>query len=209
MASPWSIMSYSLRLCLYGSELRMRLPLILLAAGAIFSHLGRAASPFAVESPDGMVVTAQHLASETGAAILRQGGNAVDAAVAVGYALAVTHPCCGNLGGGGFMVIHLADGRDTFLNFREKAPLAATANMYLDSKGDPDPARSVDGYLAVGVPGTVMGLETAREKYGTLPRAALLAPAIALAQDGFILSRGDTDVLDGATREFRAQPNVS
>ena len=80
-------MSYSLRLCLYGSELRMRLPLILLAAGAIFSHLGRAASPFAVESPDGMVVTAQHLASETGAAILRQGGNAVDAAVAVGYAV--------------------------------------------------------------------------------------------------------------------------
>jgi gamma-glutamyltranspeptidase/glutathione hydrolase len=81
--------------------------------------------------------------------------------------------------------------------------------MYLDSRGDPLPARSVDGYLAVGVPGTVMGLETAREKYGTLPRAALLAPAIALAQDGFILTRGDTDVLDGATREFRAQPNVA
>src|SRR6202050_4641439 len=159
MASPRSIMSYSLRLCLYGSNLRMRLPLILLAAGAIFSHLGRAASPFAVESPDGMVVTAQHLASETGAAILRQGGNAVDAAVAVGYALAVTHPCCGNLGGGGFMTIHLADGRDTFINFRERAPLAASAGMYLDAQGNPAGEKSLSGYLAAGVPGTVMGLE--------------------------------------------------
>jgi gamma-glutamyltranspeptidase/glutathione hydrolase len=175
-------MSYSLRLCLYGSELRMRLPLILLAAGAIFSHLGRAASPFAVESPDGMVVTAQHLASETGAAILRQGGNAVDAAVAVGYALAVTHPCCGNLGGGGFMVIHLANGKNTFLNFREKAPQAASPDMYLDAQGKPVRAKSLDGYFAVGVPGSVLGLETAREKYGTLARAALMAPSIALAQ---------------------------
>ena len=156
-----------------------------------------------------MVASAQHLASDVGVAVLRAGGNAIDAAVAVGYALAVVHPCCGNLGGGGFMVIHLADGTDTFLNFREKAPLAATADMYLDSKGDPIPARSVDGYLAVGVPGTVMGLETAREKYGTLPRARLIAPAIALAQDGFILTRGDTDVLDGAVREFRGQPNVA
>jgi gamma-glutamyltranspeptidase/glutathione hydrolase len=156
-----------------------------------------------------MVVSAQHLASDVGADVLRAGGNAIDAAVAVGYALAVTHPCCGNLGGGGFMVIHLADGRETFLNFREKAPLAATANMYLDSKGEPLTARSVDGYLAVGVPGTVMGLETARERYGTLPRARLIAPAIALAQDGFVLTRGDTDALDGATGEFRAQPNVA
>ncbi len=167
------------------------------------------AAPPAVESTGAMVVSSQHLASDAGAAVLRAGGNAIDAAVAVGYALAVTHPCCGNLGGGGFMVIHLADGRDTFLNFREKAPLAATASMYLDSKGDPVPASSVDGYLAVGVPGTVMGLETARERYGTLPRARLLAPAIALARDGFILTRGDTDVLDDATREFRAQPNVA
>src|ERR1700683_4554868 len=159
MASPQPIMMDSLRLCLYGSELRMRLPLILLAAGAIFSHLGRAASPFAVESPDGMVVTAQHLASETGAAILRQGGNAVDAAVAVGYALAVTHPCCGNLGGGGFMTIHLADGRNAFINFREKAPKAARADMFLDAQGNVLGSKSVDGYLAVGVPGTVMGLE--------------------------------------------------
>jgi gamma-glutamyltranspeptidase/glutathione hydrolase len=163
----------------------------------------------AVESTGAMVVSAQHLASDAGAAVLREGGNAIDAAVAVGYALAVTHPCCGNLGGGGFMVIHLADGRDTFLNFREKAPLAATAGMYLDPQGKPMSERSVDGYLAVGVPGTVMGLETARMKYGTLPRARLLAPAIALAQDGFILTRGDTEVLGGATAQFRSQPNVA
>jgi len=180
-----------------------------MAAATLLVSAARGAAAPAVESAGGMVVSAQHLASDAGAAVLRAGGNAIDAAVAVGYALAVTHPCCGNLGGGGFMLIHLADGRDTFLNFREKAPLAATANMYLYSHGEPIAARSIDGYLAVGVPGTVMGLETARERYGTLPRATLLAPAIALARDGFILTRGDTDVLDGATREFRAQPNVA
>jgi gamma-glutamyltranspeptidase/glutathione hydrolase len=180
-----------------------------MAAAALLESPAHGASPAAVESTGGMVVSAQHLASEAGAAVLREGGNAIDAAVAVGYALAVTHPCCGNLGGGGFMLIHLADGRNTFLNFREKAPLAATANMYLDAAGEPVTGRSVDGYLAVGVPGTVMGLETARTKYGTLPRPRLLAPAIALAQDGFILTRGDTDVLDGATREFRGEPPVA
>jgi gamma-glutamyltranspeptidase/glutathione hydrolase len=142
-----------------------------------------------------MVVTSQHLASDVGAAILRQGGNAVDAAVAVGYALAVTHPCCGNLGGGGFMTIHLADGRNVFINFREKAPSAARAEMFLDAQGNVVGNKSVDGYLAVGVPGTVMGLETARQKFGTLPRATLIAPSITLAEQGFILTRGDVDVL--------------
>jgi gamma-glutamyltranspeptidase/glutathione hydrolase len=168
-----------------------------------------AAAPLALESTDGMVVTAQHAASDVGADILRQGGNAVDAAVAIGYALAVTHPCCGNLGGGGFMTLHLADGRDTFINFREKAPLAAHAGMYLDAGGNPVSTKSLNGYLAAGVPGTVMGLETARQKYGTLTRAALIAPAIRLAQDGFILTRGDVDVLEDATKEFREQPNVA
>jgi gamma-glutamyltranspeptidase/glutathione hydrolase len=187
----------------------MRLPLLLLAAGAIQSYPGRAAAPFAVESPDGMVVTAQHLASETGAAILRQGGNAVDAAVAVGYALAVTHPCCGNLGGGGFMVIHLANGKNTFLNFREKAPRAASPDMYLDAGGNPVRGKSLDGYLAVGVPGTVLGLETAREEYGTLARATLMAPSITLAQEGFILTRGDVDVLKDATAAFRSEANIA
>jgi gamma-glutamyltranspeptidase/glutathione hydrolase len=162
-----------------------------------------------LESNGGMVVTAQHLASEAGAAILRQGGNAVDAAVAVGYALAVTHPCCGNLGGGGFMLIHLADGRNTFINFREKSPLAARADMFLDSHGNPISDKSVNGYLAVGVPGTVLGLETARQEYGTLARPVLMAAAIRLAQDGFIVTRGDTDELEVGRADFRAQPNVA
>src|SRR5450432_2145406 len=168
----------------------------------------RATAPLALESSDGMVVTAQHIASDVGAAILRQGGNAVDAAVAVGYALAVTHPCCGNLGGGGFMTIHLADGRDTFINFRERAPLAASADMFLDARGSPIVAKSLEGYLAAGVPGTVLGLETARQKYGTLPRNQLLAPAIRLADAGFTLTRGDVNVLLDGNDAFRMQANV-
>jgi len=155
------------------------------------------------------VVTSQHLASDVGAAILRQGGNAIDAAVAVGYALAVTHPCCGNLGGGGFMLIHFAGGKDAFINFRERAPLAARADMFLDAQGKVVSNRSLDGYLAVGVPGSVMGLETARQKYGTLPRAVLIAPAIKLADEGFVLTRGDVDVLAEGTKAFRDQPNVA
>jgi len=181
----------------------------LFAAGAVLGHPVRAAAPLAAESQNGMVVTAQHLASDVGAAVLRQGGNAIDAAVAVGYALAVTHPCCGNLGGGGFMIIHLANGKDSFINFREKAPLAARANMYLDPRGNPLRDKSLDGYLAAGVPGTVLGLETAREEYGTLARATLLAPAIALAQQGFTLTRGDVDLLQGATATFHAQPDLA
>ena len=168
-----------------------------------------AAAPLASESSQGMVVTSQHLASDVGATILRGGGNAIDAAVAVGFALAVTHPCCGNLGGGGFMTIHFADGRDTFINFRETAPLAARANMYLDAHGKPDPARSLRGYLAAGVPGTVMGLETARAKYGTMQRAALLRPAIRLAEQGFLLTPGDVDILDAAKTVFSNEPNVA
>ena len=156
-----------------------------------------------------MVVTSQRLASEAGVAILAQGGNAVDAAVAVGYALAVVNPCCGNIGGGGFMVLHLADGRDRFLNFRETAPAAATADMYLDPSGKPVPDSSLYGARAAGVPGTVAGLELAREKYGTLDRATLMAPAIRLARDGFILTRGDTDILDSKAERFRRVPGVA
>jgi gamma-glutamyltranspeptidase / glutathione hydrolase len=184
--------------------LSLGLPLAL----AICAPAG-AAAPLELESSKGMVVSAQHEASDVGAMILRQGGNAVDAAVAVGYALAVTHPSCGNLGGGGFMTIHLADGRNTFINFREKAPLAANADMFLDAQGSVVKDRSMNGYLAVGVPGTVMGLEMAREKYGTLPRAALIAPAIRLASDGFVLTRGDVDILMEGTEAFRANPNVA
>src|ERR1700746_3589244 len=137
----------------------------------------------AVEAEHGMVVSAQHYASEIGAGILAQGGNAIDAAVAVGYALAVVDPCCGNIGGGGFMTIHLADGRETFVNFRETAPAAARATMYLDSEGRLIDDLSRHGYRATAVPGTVMGLDHAGAKYGRLSRAALIAPAIALARD--------------------------
>jgi gamma-glutamyltranspeptidase / glutathione hydrolase len=183
-----------------------RMALSLLLAPCL---VARAAAPLELESNSGMVVTSQHLASEVGAAILREGGNAIDAAVGVGYALAVTHPCCGNLGGGGFMVIHFAEGKNTFINFRERAPLAARADMLLDAQGNVVSNRSLTGYLAVGVPGTVMGLETARRKYGTLPRARLIAPAIKLAEDGFVLTRGDVDVLAEGNQAFREQPNVA
>jgi gamma-glutamyltranspeptidase / glutathione hydrolase len=162
---------------------------------AIVTAGAAAASPPALESTTGMVVTSQHLASEIGAAVLKRGGNAIDAAVAVGYALAVTHPCCGNLGGGGFMLIHLKDGKDAFINFRERAPLAASADMYLDAKGDPIVEKSLNGWLSVGTPGTVLGLETAREDYGTMSRAALIAPAIDLAEKGFVLQHSELDVI--------------
>jgi gamma-glutamyltranspeptidase/glutathione hydrolase len=149
----------------------------------------------AVEAEHGMVVSAQRYASEVGVRILAQGGNAIDAAVAVGYALAVVDPCCGNIGGGGFMTIRLKDGRDTFINFRETAPAAATAAMYLDAAGKPIDALSRSGYRAAGVPGTVMGLERAAIEYGRIARATLLAPALALARR-LCAGRADADILD-------------
>ncbi len=162
-----------------------------------------AASQAPVGAENGMVVSAQHLATRVGVDVLKDGGNAIDAAVAVGYALAVVYPAAGNLGGGGFMTIQLADGRKTFLDFREKAPLAATANMYLDKDGNVIKGASTAGHLAVGVPGTVSGLEMALAKYGTMKRAALVAPAIKYAQDGFVLDQGDVDLLATATEEFK------
>ncbi len=150
-----------------------------------------------------MVVTAQQHATRIGVEVLKRGGTAIDAAVAVGYALAVVYPAAGNLGGGGFMTVQFADGRKTFIDFREVAPLAATAHMYLDAQGNVIPDLSSRGYLAVGVPGTVSGLEYVREKYGTLPRAALIAPAIQLAEAGFVLDQGDVDILHEATGDFR------
>jgi len=156
-----------------------------------------------------MVVTAQHLATEVGLGILKQGGNAVDAAVAVGYALAVVHPCCGNIGGGGFMVMHLAGGNNVFLDFREKAPLAATPTLYQDSKGNVTPGLSTKTYLGVGVPGTVMGLNAALKRYGTLPLPRVLAPAIELARDGYVLERGDVNILDERAKDFAKHPNVA
>src|SRR5437016_14513809 len=120
---------------------------------------GAAVAAAAIEAEHGMVVTAQRYASEVGVQILAQGGNAIDAAVAVGYTLAVVDPCCGNIGGGGFMLIHRTDGRGTLVNFRETAPRAARPDMFLDAAGNPIRDRSLNGYLAAGVPGTVMGLD--------------------------------------------------
>ena len=164
--------------------------LLLLTAGPV-----RAAAPEPVAGSGGMVVSAHRLASEAGVAVLRRGGNAVDAAVAVGYALAVVYPQAGNIGGGGFMTLRLADGRTTFLDFREKAPLAATATMFQDARGNVVPGRSTDSWLAVGVPGTVMGLETARVRYGTMSRAALMAPALELARGGYVLGQSEAGVM--------------
>lgn len=165
---------------------------------ALASMPAHAASPQPVEAEHGMVVSDQALASQVGAEILRRGGNAVDAAVAVGYAQAVVNPCCGNLGGGGFMVVRLASGQSVSLDFRERAPLAATPGMYLDVTGKPVPRASLEGWRAVGVPGSVLGLDTALARYGTLPRAEVMAPAIRLAHDGFVLGRADADILAGS-----------
>jgi gamma-glutamyltranspeptidase/glutathione hydrolase len=166
----------------------------------------RAASPQPVGAENGMVVTAQHLASDVGVEILKKGGNAVDAAIAVGYALAVVYPTAGNIGGGGFMTVRLADGRTSFLDFRERAPLAATKTMYLDDTGEIAKGRSTDGYLAVGVPGSVAGFETARTRFGTLSREVLMAPAIALAETGFILDAGDVASLGNSVKKLGRDP---
>jgi gamma-glutamyltranspeptidase/glutathione hydrolase len=168
----------------------------------------QAASQAPVAGENGMVVTAQHLATQVGVDVLKAGGNAVDAAVAVGYALAVVYPAAGNLGGGGFMTVQLADGRKTFLDFREKAPLAATADMYLDKDGNVIEGLSAKGHLAVGVPGTVSGMELALNKYGTLKRAQVIAPAIKLAENGFALEQGDIDLLHTATAEFEKDQDL-
>ncbi|EOU3125592.1 gamma-glutamyltransferase [Yersinia enterocolitica] len=175
--------------------------LALLVSGTL-----HAASTPAVEAKNGMVVTSQHLASQVGTDILKMGGNAVDAAVAVGYAQAVVNPCCGNIGGGGFMTIHLADGTGTFINFRETAPAAASADMYLDKEGKVTKDASLYGYLAAGVPGTVLGMDSAQKKYGKLTRQQVMAPAIKLAREGFVLTRADTDILDTTVKRFRQDP---
>lgn len=176
------------------------------AAVVLVAMAVQAASVAPVAAENGMVVTAHRLATQVGVDVLRRGGNAVDAAVAVGYALAVVYPAAGNLGGGGFMTLQFADGRRTFLDFREKAPLAATADMYLGADGQPVKGLSTRGHLAVGVPGTVSGLEFARAKYGTMQRAALVAPALRLARRGFVLEPGDIAMLATATDDFRKDP---
>jgi gamma-glutamyltranspeptidase/glutathione hydrolase len=133
------------------------------------------------------VVSTNDLASEVGAEVMRDGGNAVDAAIATGFALAVTHPTAGNIGGGGFIVIRFPDGHVTGFDFREKAPLAAKPEMFLDSSGQYSAQRHHEGYLSVGVPGSVAGFALAHSRYAKLPWSRLLAPAVRLARDGFVI----------------------
>jgi len=155
----------------------------------------------------GAVSSAEAHASEVGLAILKRGGNAVDAAIAVGFALAVTHPSAGNLGGGGFMVVRMADGKTAAFDYREVAPGAATRDMYLDAKGNPTRA-SVDGAKAAGIPGTVAGLALAHERFGTIAWAELVAPAIKLAHDGHTLdSFHAEDLANGVERMMKLPGN--
>ena len=184
----------------------MRLVTVVAALTLAAASPALAADPAPVAGTKGMVVTAQHLATDVGVEILNKGGNAVDAAVAVGYALAVVYPQAGNIGGGGFMTLRLADGRTTFLDYREKAPLAATATMFQDASGQVVAGRSTETWLGVGVPGTVMGLETARVRYGTLSRAVLMAPAVRLARQGFVLTQGDLPAYLSETEGMAKDP---
>jgi gamma-glutamyltranspeptidase/glutathione hydrolase len=165
-----------------------RKPLILL----LLTILALASSAFAATRPvhaqHAMVVSVHELASQAGVEILQAGGNAVDAAVATGFALAVVHSPAGNIGGGGFMLIHMADGKTHFLDYREKAPAAATRDMYLDAQGNVIEGASEYGYKAIGVPGSVAGMVTAEKKFGKLTLKQVMASAIKLARDGFALS---------------------
>jgi gamma-glutamyltranspeptidase/glutathione hydrolase len=156
-----------------------------------------------VRAKHGMVVSADGLASKVGVQILKRGGTAVDAAVAVGFALAVTFPGAGNIGGGGFMVIRMANGKTVTIDYREKAPVAAHRDMFLDENGKFVPSRSQEGYLSSGVPGSVAGLLYALEKHGTLSRKAVLQPAIDLAKRGFRINQEFAEDLREEIKELR------
>ncbi|RQD68570.1 gamma-glutamyltransferase [Campylobacter hepaticus] len=149
---------------------------------------GAANAPIKDKSGTGLVLSSHELANKIGKSVLDKGGNAIDAAVAVGYALAVVHPSAGNIGGGGFAVIHLANGENTTLDFREMAPLKASKDMYLDSKGEVIKDASTIGYLAAGVPGTVKGMSAMLERYGTMKLSDLIEPAIKLAEKGYLIN---------------------
>jgi len=199
----------------------MRFPLLFAAALAAVPAMAQTASPalapilsadarlLPVLARHGMVSSQERRASAVGVEILKRGGNAVDAAVAVGFALAVTLPRAGNLGGGGFMLVHLAKSNETIaIDYRETAPAAATRDMFLGPDGKPDPAKSRDSGLSVGVPGTVRGLALAHEKYGSgkLSFAALIEPAIRLAREGIEVEDDLADSLPGAVAKFQRHP---
>jgi gamma-glutamyltranspeptidase/glutathione hydrolase len=164
------------------------LTLLLMAMLAAGSPPSAAASTRPVQAQHAMVVSVHELASRVGVEILQAGGNAVDAAVATGFALAVVHPAAGNLGGGGFMLVRMANGQTRFLDYREKAPAAATRDMYLDTQGNVIEGASEIGYKSIAVPGSVAGLVYAEQKWGKLTLKQVMAPAIKLAREGFVLS---------------------
>src|ERR1700675_3710732 len=163
--------------------------LILLFLALLLAVPATAVHP--VHAPHAIVVSVHELASRVGVEVMQAGGNAVDAAVATGFALAVVHPTAGNIGGGGFMLIRMADGKAHFLDYRETAPAAATRDMYLDPQGNVIPGASEIGYKAIGVPGSVAGMVYAEQKYGKLTLKQVMAPAIRLARDGYALSWGE------------------
>ena len=177
-----------------------------LAAVLLTAQAATSASPEAIRGTAGMVVSRSDIASNVGADVLAAGGNAIDAAVAVGFALAVTYPSAGNLGGGGFMVIHLADGDIVANDHRERAPAAAGRDMFLDADGNVVEGLSTDSHLAAGVPGTVAGLLDIHERYGALALPDVIDPAIALARDGFPLSLDLAGDFARHLPDFASQP---
>ena len=190
--------------------------LMVLSAPASAQDVRGASPPLAssairpVVAKHGMVVAQEKLAAAIGADVLARGGNAVDAAVATGFAMAVTYPRAGNIGGGGFMLIHLADrNRDIAIDYRETAPRATTSNIFLGADGKPDPAKSRDSALGIGVPGTVAGLAMALDKYGSgkFTLADLLKPAIALARDGLEVADDTADTLPRLHRRLARWPS--
>lgn len=204
-------------------KLRILLPVAaMLAAVLVFpAQAQRATDPAAdavigfdsrfqpVVAEHGMVAAQEKIAAQVGADILKAGGNAVDAAVAVGFALAVTHPQAGNLGGGGFMLISLANGKKVAIDYRETAPAAASRDMFLDSNGAVDREKARYSRASAGVPGTVAGLLHALDHYGTMSRAAVMAPAIKLAEEGFPVSYGLAYAFAKTSERLAADPSTA
>lgn len=176
---------------------------------SITLSFGAANPPIQDRTGTGLVLSSHELANKIGKEVLDKGGNAIDAAVSVGYALAVVHPAAGNIGGGGFAVIHLANGENTTLDFREMAPLKASRDMYLDSKGEVIKDASTIGYLAAGVPGTVKGMSAILDRYGTMKLKDLMAPAIKLAEKGYLINDRQEQTMLETKDMFKEFPSSS
>ena len=197
--------------------IRKRLPIWTL----VLSLMGSALSPIGTyaatrepvkDNGTGLVMSTNPLANKVGKEVLYKGGNAIDAAVAVGYMLAVVHPAAGNIGGGGFALIHTEDGKDVALDFRETAPAKATRDMYLDKKGNVIDGMSVTGYKAAGIPGTVKGMSEMLNEYGTMQLSELIQPAIDTARNGFKLSSRQAETFveeKDRMQKFEATKNIS